>query len=160
MCGIVGMYGRLPGPPASLQMACAALNHRGLDDSGVWVDEAAGVSLGHTRLSILDLSPAGHQPMASAWGRFILEVNGENYNHVDLRKKVESSQVCHWRGHSDTETLLACISAWGFEQTLRSTVGMFALGIWDRHEQKLLLARDRMGEKPLYYGYAGKAFVF
>src|SRR5260221_11311308 len=103
MCGIVGMYGRLPGPPASLQMACAALNHRGPDDSGVWVDEAAGVSLGHTRLSILDLSPAGHQPMASACGRYLGGFHGVIYNRGDLRNTGEGPQDCHWPGQSASE---------------------------------------------------------
>jgi asparagine synthase (glutamine-hydrolysing) len=138
-----------------------SLQHRGPDDRGVWVDDAAGVSLGHRRLSVLDLSSAARQPMQSASSRYVITFNGEIYNHLDLRRQLESNnQAASWRGHSDTETLLACIDAWGFEQTLKASTGMFALAVWDRQHNVLHLARDRMGEKPLYYGWQGNVFLF
>lgn len=135
--------------------------HRGPDDSGVWTDEAAGLALAHRRLSILDLSPAGHQPMPSRSGRWVIAYNGEVYNHLQLRRELDASgQAPAWRGHSDTETLLACIEAWGVEDTLRRSVGMFAIALWDRERRELWLARDRLGEKPLYYGWQGDVFLF
>jgi len=133
-----------------------AVSHRGPDDEGEWVDLSAGVALGHRRLSIVDLSAAGHQPMMSASGRFVLAFNGEIYNHLELRGSLADS----WRGHSDTETLLAGIESWGLEATLRKAIGMFALAVWDRSTRTLSLARDRMGEKPLYYGRQGRSFLF
>ncbi len=137
------------------------LAHRGPDDTGAWVDPAAGLALGHRRLAVLDLSPAGHQPMHSASGRFVIAFNGEIYNHADLRGQLQSRGAASaWRGHSDTETLLAGFEHWGIEATLERAVGMFALALWDRAERRLYLARDRFGEKPLYYGRAGGAFVF
>ena len=137
------------------------VRHRGPDDSGVWADEGAGIALGHRRLSILDLSPAGHQPMASAGGRYVIAFNGEIYNHLELRRLLEaSSSQRHWRGHSDTETLLTAFECWGVEETLRRVAGMFAIALWDRSLRVLTLARDRMGEKPLYYGWQGDAFLF
>lgn len=174
MCGIFGTLGNRSVPRGLVDRACGALRHRGPDDSGVWLDDATGIALGHTRLSILDLSPAGHQPMQSVGGRYIVVFNGEIYNHLQLRRQIEntpfsqmdgiglqrSSDPKGWRGHSDTETLLACIVAWGVESTLRAAVGMFAFGLWDRHDRSLCLARDRLGEKPVYYGYVGEAFVF
>ncbi|MBB5204475.1 asparagine synthase (glutamine-hydrolyzing) [Inhella inkyongensis] len=132
---------------AKLQRMSDALVHRGPDSAGAWFEQ--GVALGHRRLAIVDLSPAGHQPMASACGRYVLAFNGEIYNHLALRQELEPQS---WRGHSDTETILAALSAWGFEATLARMVGMFALAVWDRQQRRLLLARDRMGEKPLYYG--------
>lgn len=137
------------------------LLHRGPDDAGVWADVNAGIALAHRRLSILDLSPAGHQPMVSANGRFIIVFNGEIYNHLELRSALElgRSPTC-WRGHSDTETLLAAFDVWGIEATLKRVVGMFALALWDRQARSLTLARDRLGEKPLYYGYSGSVFLF
>jgi len=140
-----------------------ALAHRGPDDQGCWVDSEIGVGLGHRRLSIVDLSPHGHQPMQSADGRFVLTYNGEIYNHAELRAELDSARMAPddgWRGHSDTETLLQAISTWGLERTLNRCVGMFALGLWDRSTHKLLLARDRFGEKPLYYGWIGGDFLF
>ena len=138
-----------------------AIAHRGPDDGGEWVDGATGLMLGHRRLAILDLSPAGHQPMKSSDERFVLSYNGEIYNHLALREQLVAAGVAvAWRGHSDTETLLACIQAWGVEQTLKLTVGMFAFGVWDRKLGELTLARDRMGEKPLYYGWQGDSFLF
>ena len=137
------------------------LAHRGPDDAGAWVDAAAGLALGHRRLAVLDLSPAGHQPMHSASGRFVIAFNGEIYNHADLRGELQSRGAAPaWRGHSDTETLLAGFEHWGIEATLKRAVGMFALALWDRAERRLYLARDRFGEKPLYYGRVGGAFVF
>lgn len=142
------------------------LSHRGPDDAGTWIDETLGVALGHRRLSILDLSIAGHQPMVSNSGRFIISFNGEIYNHLEIRKEIDSFKITAlssfftWTGHSDTETLLAAIETWGLEATLKKCVGMFAFAIWDRSNQTLQLTRDRLGEKPLYYGWADNAFLF
>jgi len=157
MCGIVGAWREgcdLSGPVARARQH---LRHRGPDDLGLWSDSSAGIALGHTRLAILELSQAGHQPMSSACGRFHMVYNGEIYNHGELRERLRLSG---WRGRSDSETLLAACSAWGLERTLKECVGMFALALFDSIERKLYLARDRFGEKPLYYGYAGGAFVF
>ena len=133
--------------------------HRGPDDADTWVDGDVGVALGHRRLSILDLSPAGHQPMHSPSGRFVIAYNGEVYNHDELRA-LSRLDATAWRGHSDTESLLAAFEALGIEETLRRSVGMFAFAVWDRQERTLTLARDRMGEKPLYYGWQGGTFLF
>lgn len=133
------------------------LTHRGPDDGGVWSDASAGVALAHRRLSILDLSPAGHQPMASPSGRYVLAFNGEIYNHRDLRARLGGMS---WRGHSDTETMLAAFEAWGVERTLRQSVGMYAFALWDCRQRTITLARDRLGEKPLYYGWCGDSFLF
>lgn len=160
MCGIVGF---LESPPlggdakAVLGTMAARLRHRGPDDVGVWLDEQASVALGHTRLAILDLSSAGHQPMVSPSGRYVITYNGEIYNHLELRAQLGNRP---WQGHSDTETLLAAIDAWGVEKTLQAAAGMFAFGLWDRVEKRLILARDRIGEKPLYYGWCGKTVLF
>jgi len=138
-----------------------AIRHRGPDDSGAWTDTQDGIALGHQRLSIVDLSPAGHQPMVSANGRFVLIFNGEIYNHLELRGLLRSFRNDEeWRGNSDTETLLAGFEEWGIELTLKKTVGMFAIALWDREEKVLKLARDRLGEKPLFYGWVNGAFVF
>jgi asparagine synthase (glutamine-hydrolysing) len=133
----------------------AAIAHRGPDDYGLWCDPTAGLALAHRRLAILDLSPAGHQPMASATGRYVIAFNGEIYNHLAMRRELESTGAVQqpWRGHSDTETLLAAIEAWGLEATLQRCVGMFALALWDQRSRVLQLARDRFGEKPLYWGW-------
>jgi asparagine synthase (glutamine-hydrolysing) len=134
---------------------------RGPDDRGHWADDAAGIALGHRRLSVVDLSAAGHQPMLSHDGRFVVAYNGELYNTGELRAQLErEAGITAWRGHSDTEVLLEAIAAWGVEQALRRTVGMFALALWDRRQQRLTLARDRIGEKPLYYGAFGGALLF
>ena len=137
------------------------LSHRGPDDVGYWVDESTGVALAHRRLSIIDLSPAGHQPMLSDGARYVIAFNGEIYNHLDLRAELPNIA---WRGHSDTETLLVAIETWGLEQALPRLVGMFAFVLWDRQERRLSLVRDRFGEKPLYFGWTGhgnqRAFVF
>jgi asparagine synthase (glutamine-hydrolysing) len=158
MCGIAGFW--RPGATVdepSLREVAAAIAHRGPDDQGVWVDEPAGLGLAHCRLSILDLSPAGHQPMFSASGRYVIVFNGEIYNHLDLRLELTGSV---WRGHSDTETLLAAFEFWGVEATLKKCVGMFALALWDRENRLLTLARDRLGEKPLYYGWQNGGLLF
>ncbi|MEO6581759.1 MAG: asparagine synthetase B, partial [Sphingomicrobium sp.] len=163
MCGIAGILGVGAGDPALLRRMTDTIAHRGPDDEGVWIDAEAGVGLGHRRLAIVDLSPAGHQPMQSADGRYVVTYNAEIYNHAELRRELEASGAAlpgGWRGHSDTETVLECISAWGLDKTLSKIVGMFAFALWDRKERKLHLVRDRFGEKPLYYGWAGKDFVF
>lgn len=166
MCGLVGfIHLGANRDESSLQLAAMLkpIHHRGPDDGGVWVDEHQYVALGHRRLSILDLSPAGDQPMFSACGRFVIVFNGEIYNHLDLRKELETTNqlpIGGWRGHSDTETLLACFAFWGIEKTLQSTVGMFALALWDKQKKTLTLARDRVGEKPLYYGWQKEVFLF
>jgi len=134
-----------------------AILHRGPDDFGIWHDNEAEVVLTHRRLSILDLSSAGHQPMISPSGQFVIVFNGEIYNHLDLREQLG---VSSWQGHSDSETLLAGIDAWGLEQTLLKCVGMFAFALWDREKKSLYLARDRIGEKPLYYGWQKDIFLF
>jgi asparagine synthase (glutamine-hydrolysing) len=159
MCGMVGIWTSKTINKGILNKAVRSLAHRGPDDSDSWFDESAGLGLGFVRLSIQDLSLAGHQPMHSACGRYLIAFNGEIYNHLALREQI-GEHAPAWRGHSDTETLLACFIAWGVKKTLKATVGMFAIALWDRQEKKLVLARDRMGEKPLYYGYVGGAFVF
>lgn len=132
------------------------LIHRGPDGGGVWCDENASVVLGHRRLSILDLSVAGQQPMVSRNGRYILVYNGEIYNHDQLKKRiVKDSLLTDFRGHSDTEILLEYIAAYGLQEMLVDSKGMFSLAVYDRELRKLYLARDRIGEKPLYYGFIG-----
>jgi asparagine synthase (glutamine-hydrolysing) len=158
MCGIAGVLSSGRVDSLLMRRMIASLRHRGPDDEGIWID--AGVGLGHRRLSIIDLSAAGHQPMISHSERYVLTFNGEIYNHAALRAELESEASDGWRGHSDTETLLEAIARWGITEALRKSVGMFALGLWDREERKLFLARDRFGEKPLYYGRAGKDFLF
>lgn len=141
---------------ATAQRMGDALVTRGPDDAGVWVDAASGIALAHRRLSIIDLSPEGHQPMISASGRYVISYNGEIYNYRELRARLDYP----WRGGSDTEVLLAAVEAWGVEKALQTMNGMFAFALWDMHEKVLYLARDRMGEKPLYYGWVDGNFVF
>lgn len=137
------------------------ITHRGPDDTGVWLDAEAGIGLAHARLAIMDPSAMGHQPMASASERFVVAFNGEIYNHFDLRSELEGQMGgVHWRGRSDTETMVACFDRWGIDRTVRKLVGMFAIAVWDRECRALTLIRDRMGEKPLYYGRVGEALVF
>lgn len=137
------------------------LYHRGPDDQGHWQDKTAGIALGHRRLSIIDLTAEGHQPMHSASGRYVLAYNGEIYNFKVIKTELEGSgQAPVWRGHSDTEVLLAAIDAWGINEALKKSVGMFAFALWDRQENSLTLARDRVGEKPLYYGWQNDVFLF
>jgi asparagine synthase (glutamine-hydrolysing) len=169
MCGIVGLLApnqTREALEAQARLMNNSIAHRGPDDAGVWCDHAVGLALAHRRLAVLDLSVAGHQPMASASGRYVIAFNGEIYNHLELRRELQRSALLQapWRGHSDTETLLAAIEAWGLEATLQRCVGMFALSLWDRRERVLQLARDRFGEKPLYWGLIGpsrsQALVF
>jgi asparagine synthase (glutamine-hydrolysing) len=161
MCGLAGFLGG-NGSSGSADMAglLARMNgriaHRGPDSSGVWTDPEARIALGHRRLAIIDLSPAGEQPMASPSGRYLIAYNGEIYNHLDVRAELEAARgAIEWRGHSDTETLLAAIDAWGIAGALQRSIGMFAFALWDRRERELTLARDRVGEKPIYYGWQG-----
>jgi asparagine synthase (glutamine-hydrolysing) len=162
VCGLVGFSnGELADVTKYFYKMMLKINHRGPDGCGIWHDTDSPVVLGHVRLSVLDLSPAGDQPMLSFGGRYVLSYNGEVYNHLILRKKLsEEGHVIEWRGHSDTETLLACFVAWGVEITLQALVGMFAIALWDKQEKVLTLARDRMGEKPLYWGWSGDLLIF
>ena len=164
MCGIAGFLepgGLSAAAEEDLQRMIGTLVHRGPDGSGIWKDAAAGVALGHRRLAILELSPAGAQPMVLASGRFVITFNGEIYNHLEMRADLEGAHAAPaWRGHSDTETLLAALDRWGLTATLERTVGMFAFALWDRQTRTLMLARDRLGEKPLFYGWQGETFLF
>lgn len=161
MCGIAGVF-NLPGSAvAVLPAMLGCLAHRGPDDDGTWFSDDNNVAMGHRRLAIIDLSSAGHQPMASANGRFVVSYNGEIYNYKALKRELEVLDAARvWRGHSDTEVLLAGFNAWGIPGTLRRCNGMFALAVWDREHQSLTLARDRMGEKPLYFGWIAGRFAF
>jgi len=163
MCGITGIFGNLRKEEfdSSIHEMSATLNHRGPDDAGTWINEENGVAFGHQRLSIIDLSSAGHQPMVSPCGRFTTVFNGEIYNHLQLRDKLNTSaNKQSWKGHSDTETLVTAFSQWGIEKTLQQLVGMFAIAVWDFKEKRLFLIRDRFGEKPLYYGWSNGVFLF
>ena len=164
MCGLTGFLQQRPlddGAPAIAARMATAIAHRGPDDSGTWLDPEAGIALGHRRLAIIDLSPAGHQPMVSGSGRFVIAYNGEIYNFRDLRAELDADgKGPDWRGESDTEVALAAIDRWGVVDTLKRLDGMFAVAVWDRQTRVLSLARDRMGEKPLYYGSTGGAFLF
>jgi asparagine synthase (glutamine-hydrolysing) len=160
MCGISGFWGGSPEAAIAERMACR-IESRGPDDAGVWTNDEVGLALAHRRLSILDLSPAGRQPMLSPCGRYVLVYNGEIYNHQDLRMDLErEGGAFDWRGHSDTETLLAALRHWGVQGALERVNGMFAFALWDNSERTLFMARDRMGEKPLYYGRSGDTFLF
>lgn len=143
-----------------LTVMADALQHRGPDADGVWTDADAGIGLAHRRLAILDLSPCGAQPMVSASGRFIICFNGEIYNHPVLRAEIEARRPVAWRSHSDTEVLLQAIEVWGVDAALERCNGMFAFAVWDRRTRTLTLARDRMGEKPLYVGRVGGLLAF
>ncbi|MEQ8661497.1 MAG: asparagine synthetase B, partial [Gammaproteobacteria bacterium] len=161
MCGIAGIWRAAPGAEL-LQVArdmASAIAHRGPDGAGAWVDDAGGPALAHRRLSIIDLSAAGAQPMAARSGRCVVVFNGEIYNHLALRRELERDGV-GFVGHSDTEVLVEACNAWGLAATLARVEGMFALALWDRATRRLALARDRFGEKPLYYGWHRGAFVF
>jgi asparagine synthase (glutamine-hydrolysing) len=162
MCGITGYFsahGAAYWEQASerLKAMTDAIAHRGPDSDGYWLDAANGIALGHRRLSILELSEAGAQPMHSTSGRYVIAFNGEIYNHLSLRSELQKrGWAPAWRGHSDTETLLAGFDAWGIQGTVECVAGMFAFAVWDREERILTLARDRLGEKPLYYGWQGR----
>lgn len=161
MCGIAGTLAAGRGGEDHLWRMIACINHRGPDDCGIWFDPDCGAGLAHARLSIIDLSPAGHQPMTSVSGRYVLVFNGEIYNHLLLRAELtKSGRLLAYRGHSDTETILAGFEAWGIEGTVQRALGMFAFAVWDRDTRTLTLGRDRLGEKPLYYCWAGDAFLF
>jgi len=170
MCGIAGFWRPRGGVAQAalkqqVERMCAKLIHRGPDDDGSWCDDAGGIALAQRRLAIQDLSPAGHQPMHSvgnaAGGRYVMVFNGEIYNHLDLRERLAAEgRAPSWRGHSDTETMMACFVAWGVKRTLQAMVGMFAIALWDRRDRTLILARDRLGEKPLYYGWQGDTLLF
>lgn len=152
MCGITGFWRPSPltsADPEALAAMVRAITHRGPDSNGTWLDPENGVAFGHTRLAIVDLTQEGAQPMHSRCGRYVVTYNGEIYNHLELRGRLGDSD---WRGHSDTETLLACITRYGVRETLPLLVGMFAFSVWDRQERSLTLVRDRFGEKPLYAG--------
>lgn len=159
MCGIVGTLRSHPRNRADLTLAVRALRHRGPDAYGIWHDDEVPIALGQSRLAVIDLSEAGAQPMTSRDGRMVVTYNGEVYNYRALRSKLES-QGCRFRGGSDTEVLVEGFARWGVEQTLRRADGMFAFGLWDRSTRKLTLGRDRLGEKPLYYGTTKAGFVF
>ncbi|MBQ0935619.1 asparagine synthase (glutamine-hydrolyzing) [Ideonella paludis] len=169
MCGLTGFLGRSvlehrDAVTEVLAHMAQAIESRGPDAFGAWSDPEAGIALAHRRLAIVDLSPAGAQPMVATGGRYVLVFNGEIYNHVALRRELESVGASSgattidkvWRGHSDTETLLAGFVAWGVEATLRRAIGMFAFALWDREKRVLTLGRDRLGEKPMYYGWQGQ----
>jgi asparagine synthase (glutamine-hydrolysing) len=163
MCGITGCFTSAPDGKGELSFVVSRMSdqlvHRGPDDCGIWVDQEAGVALGHRRLAILDLSADGHQPMHSESGRYVIVFNGEVYNFEELRCELEPAGHC-LRGRSDTEVMLAAMEEWGLEHALTRFNGMFALAVWDRKVRRLELARDRLGEKPLYYGWMGKSFLF
>ncbi|HEY0156317.1 MAG TPA: asparagine synthase (glutamine-hydrolyzing) [Thermoanaerobaculia bacterium] len=160
MCGIAGVWESGGGAElhARANAMAGALHHRGPDDHGVWTDAEAGIALGFRRLSIIDLTPAGAQPMVSASGRYVIVFNGEVYNFARLLEELGPTPL---RGHSDTEVLLACVEAWGLERAVTRFIGMFAFALWDRVERRLSLVRDRLGVKPLYYvlGPRGVAFA-
>ncbi len=160
MCGIAGIIdrqGKLASLQKSLELVTHVLEHRGPDGHGTWVDE--GVGLGHRRLSIVDLSEAGHQPMMSNSSRYVMSYNGEIYNHDELRKTLVSKGYS-FRGHSDTEMILAAVEEWGLDNAVQYFIGMFAIALWDKQLKKLFLVRDRLGIKPLYYGVYDGLFIF
>ena len=160
MCGVVGLLNaKSTDLPHQISRMVQAIRYRGPDDHGVWCDAAVGLGLGHARLSILDLSPEGHQPMVSASGRYVLSYNGEVYNFAELRCRLDATGAT-FRGHSDTEVMLAAFEAWGVEKAVCQFVGMFAFALWDRETGVLHLGRDRLGIKPLYYGWTDTTFVF
>ncbi len=166
MCGINGFYSK---SSSTFNNVIAKMNyaisHRGPDTDGTWLDRNSGIVLGHQRLSIIDLSDAGNQPMESNSGKFILTYNGEIYNHLEIRKEIENNYSnIKWKSNSDTETLLEAIDLWGIKKTLQKIEAMFAFALWNKKARSLLLARDRIGEKPLYFGWQGigndKVFLF
>jgi asparagine synthase (glutamine-hydrolysing) len=164
MCGIAGLLDAKQSREHEELSAIArnmatSLRHRGPEDEGVWADAVSGVAFGHRRLSIIDLSAAGHQPMHSTCGRYVITYNGEIYNFKALRVELEQLGQT-FRGHSDTEVMLAAITCWGVAQSLEKFNGMFAFALWDLQDKVLYLSRDRAGEKPLYYGWVGQTLLF
>jgi asparagine synthase (glutamine-hydrolysing) len=163
MCGFAGIWTNTFSDNINknnLALMGSKISNRGPDDEGIWINSKGTLGLVHRRLAIVDLSSAGHQPMVSASERWVIAFNGEIYNHLSIRKEIESQSVVKWKGHSDTETLLASIECFGLSETLKKSVGMFAFALWDSLEDTLYLARDRMGEKPLYYGQVNGQVVF
>jgi len=165
MCGIAGMVLRdgvgCSDPAQIVEKMITALAHRGPDDQGIWIDPQRRIFLGHRRLSIIDLSQSGHQPMMSSDQRYVISYNGELYNYKEIREQLSQNEPgLSWRSNSDTEVMLEAIRVWGLPNALRRFVGMFAFALWDIERQVLFLARDRLGEKPLYYGWLGSAFCF
>jgi len=163
MCGVVGVldprHRRGRGDSEHLLRSMAgSMVHRGPDGSGVWTDPQHGIGLSHRRLAIMDLSAAGYQPMASASDRYVISYNGEIYNHRELAAELEGRGVC-FRGHSDTEVLIEAVDHWGTRAALERVDGMFAFALWDRLERQLVLGRDRVGEKPLFYGRLGSGDI-
>ncbi|HEY9662951.1 MAG TPA: asparagine synthase (glutamine-hydrolyzing), partial [Allocoleopsis sp.] len=164
MCGIAGFFDPTQSWSNSematiVSRMASTLAHRGPDDQGIWIDAQPGIALGHRRLSILDLSPEGHQPMISAGDRYVLIFNGEIYNFLELRRDLETLGY-RFRGNSDTEVMLSSFNEWGIDRAVQRFNGMFAFALWDRQERILYLGRDRIGEKPLYYGWIGKTLLF
>ena len=164
MCGIAGFWKNASGRSVDklegiVSTMAKTLVHRGPDDSGAWSDPDAGIALGHRRLSIIDVSKAGHQPMLSADGRFVITYNGEVYNFQELRQEL-GKKSHRFNGHSDTEVMLAAIVQWGVEDSVKKFNGMFAFAVWDRRDRLLWLIRDRIGEKPLYYGVQNGTLFF
>ena len=167
MCGFCGFLSQYSIPTSRdktqhiIQRMNEKIAHRGPDDSGNWIDRPTGVVFGHRRLSVMDLSQAGHQPMTSSTGRYVIAFNGEIYNFKDLQQAINTYHPeQQWLGHSDTEVILSAIEYWGLENTLTRLIGMFAFSLWDKQEKTLYLVRDRMGEKPLYFGWQGHYFLF
>ena len=165
MCGFVGLVQRRVRRKqdelvTNLRNSARIISHRGPDDAQEWVAEDASAGFGFRRLSIRDLSSAGRQPMSSRCSRYTMVFNGEIYNHLDIRKELETVFASEWDGHSDSETLLIAISLWGLEKTLSVIDGMFAIALWDDREKKLYLVRDRFGEKPLYYTHQEDTLYF
>ncbi|MBL51923.1 MAG: asparagine synthase (glutamine-hydrolyzing) [Candidatus Marinimicrobia bacterium] len=165
MCGIAGFLSRQEFSDDywinNLQAMASSLIHRGPDEEGIWFDRSQGIGFSHRRLSILDLTETGNQPMHSACNNYVITFNGEIYNHLKIRKKLkEQNLINHWKGTSDTETFLAAFSSWGIKKTLEESRGMFAFSLWDKRKKELILGRDRFGEKPLYYGWNGNIFLF
>jgi asparagine synthase (glutamine-hydrolysing) len=166
MCGITGIIKNQISNNLNLEYQIkkmsSSLEHRGPDNFGYWLDNINGVALGHQRLSVIDLSNAGNQPMQFLKGRFVLCFNGEIYNHLEIRKEIDSfnKEITKWNSSSDTETLLKAFEIWGVKKTLSICSGMFSFALWDKKRKTLILGRDRFGEKPLYYGWVNKDFVF
>jgi len=158
MCGLAGFAAAVSDDlTRDVRRMCEAIVHRGPDDAGEWIDAQSGVALGFRRLSIIDLSPAGHQPMLSPSERYVGTLNGEIYNFEALRAELPPHR---YRGHSDTEVMMAAFDAWGVDEAVRRFNGMFAIAVWDRETRRLRLVRDRMGVKPLHYGFAASTFVY